>query len=87
MERRSTFAAPLSARLSVHARRWLSRRTSLEAAVDKNVANAGVISPEAGRVCVCVIHTDEEWMIANTVIRILGLTREREDDYENKNNV
>ncbi|MBN1854660.1 MAG: acetate/propionate family kinase [Pirellulales bacterium] len=43
----------------------------------RNAANAGVISPEAGRVCVRVIRTDEEWMIANTVCRILGLTRER----------
>jgi acetate kinase len=53
----------------------------------RNAANAGVISPEAGRVCVRVIRTDEEWMIANTVCRILGLTREREYDHENKKNV
>jgi len=53
----------------------------------QNVTNAGVISPEAGRVCVRVIGTDEEWMIANTVCRILGLTREREQDHENKKNV
>jgi acetate kinase len=44
----------------------------------RNATNAGVISPETGRVCVRVIRTDEEWMIANTVCRILGLTRERE---------
>jgi acetate kinase len=53
----------------------------------QNVANAGVISAAASRVAVRVIHTDEEWMIANTVCRILGLTREREDDHENKKNV
>jgi acetate kinase len=53
----------------------------------QNVANAGVISANASRVAVRVIHTDEEWMIANTVCRILGLTRERECDHENKKNV
>ena len=40
----------------------------------QNVANAAVISANAGRVAVRVIRTDEEWMIANTVCRILGLT-------------
>ena len=39
----------------------------------RNAANAGVISAEAGRVTVRVIHTDEEWMIAKTVCRVLGL--------------
>ena len=37
-----------------------------------NMANAAVISTRAGRVPVRVIRTDEEWMIANTVCRILG---------------
>jgi acetate kinase len=53
----------------------------------RNTANAGVISPAAGRVPVRVIRTDEEWMIANTVCRVLGLTREREQSHENKKNV
>jgi acetate kinase len=39
-----------------------------------NAANAGVISSDAGRVTVRVIHTDEEWTIASTVCRVLGLT-------------
>ena len=39
----------------------------------QNVANAGVISAEASRVVVRVIHTDEEWMIATMVCRVLGL--------------
>jgi acetate kinase len=39
----------------------------------RNVANAGVISAAASRVAVRVIHTDEEWMIAETVCRVLGL--------------
>ena len=43
----------------------------------QNAANASVISADASRVAVRVIHTDEEWMIANMVCRILGLTRER----------
>jgi acetate kinase len=40
----------------------------------RNVANEAVISPETSRVAVRVIHTDEEWMIATTVCRFLGLT-------------
>ena len=48
------------------------------------MANADVISANAGRVAVRVIHTDEEWMIANAVCRVLGLTIERENDRENK---
>jgi acetate kinase len=39
----------------------------------QNTASAGVISATAGRVAVRVIHTDEEWMIASTVCRELGL--------------
>jgi acetate kinase len=38
-----------------------------------NMANAGVISSEISRVPVRVIRTDEEWMIAKTVCRVLGL--------------
>jgi len=38
----------------------------------RNAANAGVISAPAGRVAVRVIPTDEEWMIAKTVCRVLG---------------
>ena len=40
----------------------------------ENAANAGVISSDASRVAVHVIHTDEEWTIAKTVCRVLGLT-------------
>jgi acetate kinase len=39
----------------------------------QNVANAGVISTNASRVAVRVMHTDEEWMIAQTVCLVLGL--------------
>jgi hypothetical protein len=39
------------------------------------------------RVTVRLIHADEEWMIANTVWRVLGLTIEKEHDYENKRGV
>ena len=38
-----------------------------------NAANAGVISKKSGRVAVRVIRTDEEWMIARTVGKVLGL--------------
>jgi acetate kinase len=50
----------------------------------QNVANAGVISAAGSRVAVRVIHTDEEWMIAKTVCRVLGLTIKKEHDHENK---
>ena len=50
----------------------------------KNSANAGVISSDAGPVAVRVIRTDEEWMIAKTVCRVLGLPVENVNDYENK---
>jgi len=40
----------------------------------KNVVNADVISADTSPVPVRVIHTDEEWMIATTVSRILGIT-------------
>ena len=33
------------------------------------------------RVAVRVIHTDEEWMIANTVCRILSLTTKKVKDH------
>ena len=39
----------------------------------ENAANAGVISTDASRVTVRVIHTDEEWTIAKMVCRVLGL--------------
>jgi hypothetical protein len=43
-----------------------------------------MISANAGRVFVRVIHTDEEWMIARTVCRVLGLSIENGHDHENK---
>jgi acetate kinase len=39
----------------------------------RNAVNEAVISADAGRVAVRVIHTDEERMIAETVCRVLGL--------------
>ena len=53
----------------------------------QNAVNASVISADGGRVTVRVIHTDEEWMIANTVCRVLGLTIKKEHDHENKKGV
>jgi acetate kinase len=41
----------------------------------KNAANAALISAPASRVAVRVIPTDEEWIIAKTVARILSLHR------------
>jgi acetate kinase len=46
----------------------------IELEEERNMANAAVISADTSRVPVRVIHTDEEWMIATTVCRVLGLT-------------
>ena len=46
----------------------------------QNVASAGVISVPTSRVAVRVIPTDEEWMIASTVCRVLGVTIEKQPD-------
>ncbi|MDP2605566.1 MAG: hypothetical protein Q8S00_23740 [Deltaproteobacteria bacterium] len=53
----------------------------------RNAVTAGVIPADASRVPVRVIHTDEEWMIASTVCRVLGFTIEKEHDHENKKGV
>ncbi len=37
----------------------------------RNATNEGVVSSNASRVVVRVMHTDEEWMIANMVCRVL----------------
>jgi acetate kinase len=50
----------------------------------RNKANADVISAQASRVAVRVMHTDEEWMIAKTVCRLLGLPIGKENVHENK---
>jgi acetate kinase len=44
----------------------------------RNADNASLISTDGGRVAVRVIRTDEEIMIARSVIRVLGLTRRTE---------
>ncbi len=52
----------------------------------RNKASAAVISTGASRVAVRVMHTDEEWMIAKTVCRVLGLTIGKENYDENEKN-
>lgn len=52
----------------------------------KNAAGAAVISAEGARVTVRVMHTDEEWMIAATVCRILGLLTGKANDDQHKEN-
>ena len=44
----------------------------------RNATNAPLISPDASRVTVRVIHTDEEMMIATSVIRLLDLALPQE---------
>ncbi|MHB8970672.1 MAG: acetate/propionate family kinase [Pirellulaceae bacterium] len=48
----------------------------------RNAVSEGVISANASRVTVRVIHTDEEWMIASTVCLVLGLTIEKKQYHE-----
>ena len=50
----------------------------------QNAANAGVISHKATEVAVRVIRTDEEWMIAKTVCRVLDLNIGKENYDENE---
>ena len=45
----------------------------------RNIASAAVISSADSRVTVRVIHTDEEWMIAEEVCHVLNLTVTKED--------
>jgi acetate kinase len=45
----------------------------IELEEQRNATSEGVISAAASGVAVRVIHTDEEWMIANSVCRVLGL--------------
>jgi hypothetical protein len=78
LERHSTLAATTVVKSFYPRPPLLSRRPSLEAVGDKGVANESVISKNDSRVAVRVIHTDEEWMISNTVCRILGHTSQME---------
>ena len=51
----------------------------IELSRDRNANNAPLISPDAGRVRVRVIHTDEELMIARSVMRVLGIAARQGD--------
>jgi acetate kinase len=48
----------------------------IELDLQRNAKNAPLISPDTGRVNVRVIRTDEELMIARSVIRVLSLGTE-----------
>ena len=88
MERRSTFAATTVGKSFCPRPPVPRRRASLDAAVDKDAANAGVISANASRVAVRVIHTDEDLMIARSVCRAPGLGmagEKRNSDHTMKN--
>ena len=56
----------------------------MELEEQRNLANANLISTDAGRVAVRIVHTDEEYIIARTVCRMLNLKIEKEQDNENK---
>ena len=51
----------------------------IKLSASRNAKSAALISPDAGKVAVRVMHTDEEWMIAKTVCRVLGLTIGKEN--------
>ena len=46
---------------------------------ERNTENASLISTDGGRVAVRAIHTDEELMIATSVIRVLGLGAQKDN--------
>lgn len=46
----------------------------------RNEKNAALISPDGGRVAVRIIRTDEEIMIARSIVRVLGLADGRPDE-------
>ena len=46
---------------------------------ERNTNNASLISTDGGRVVVRIIRTDEELMIARSVIRVLGLCAQKEN--------
>jgi len=48
----------------------------------RNVTNADVISAQASRVAVRVMHTDEEKMIAKSVYQVLDIPIENEKEKE-----
>ena len=50
----------------------------------KNAASAPIISSNGSPASVRVIRTDEEWIIARIVCRVLGLTVGKQCDYEGK---
>ena len=56
----------------------------IEVDAKQNAANAAVISAQTSRVAVRVMHTDEEWMIARTVCRVLELETGKENYDESK---
>ena len=51
----------------------------------RNAENTPLISHDSGRVAVRVIRTDEELMIARSVIRVLDLAHQKKAKHENKN--
>ena len=53
----------------------------IEIEEERNVSNANVISTDTSRVAVCVIHTDEEAVIAKSVCRVLGLPMKKEKEH------
>ena len=59
----------------------------IEIEENRNMANAPVISPNAGKVTVRVIHTDEEWMIAKTLNQVINLNMETERNHEKEKSV
>jgi len=56
----------------------------IEVEEKKNATNAAVISAQGSQVAVRVMHTDEEWMIAKTVCRVLSLTIGKENYANNE---
>ena len=56
----------------------------IELSEERNTKSAPLISTDGGRVAVRVIRTDEEIMIARSVVRVLGLHHKKAVEDENK---
>jgi acetate kinase len=56
----------------------------IELGDERNTKSAPLISTDGGRVAVRVIRTDEEIMIARSVVRVLGLDSQKGSEDENK---
>lgn len=84
MGKRSTFAASIVGKSFCPRPPVPGRKRNLEAVVDNNSANGGMISVAASRVAVRDIRTDEELAIARAASRTLRISIVSEEIYSDQ---